>query len=68
LHEEDNILRSQALLFWSNYIETGNINTSRQDLLDIGDNVQLLSASQEKLVSRLKLLAHQELTCSNSNL
>jgi len=67
LHEEDNVLRSQALLFWSNYIETGNILLSKQDTLDIGGIPAILSISQEKLVERLKQLAKEELKCTVPN-
>jgi len=61
---DDHMLKHQALLFWCNYIETGNINLSKEDAVNCGDTPQILSASQEKLVERLRSIAKEELQCS----
>lgn len=59
----DDVLRSHALRMWANYVETGDILTSRHDL-DASDQEALrrvtsMTDDQQQFVARLRRLADE---------
>lgn len=54
-------LKSCALMYWANYIETETLHLSAQDALNMGQpkTVRRLDAGQIKVVAHLRALAKE---------
>jgi len=59
MFEDEHFLKAQALQFWINYLETGDVTVSASDVN--GGQINSLSDSQKMLVKRLTLLKEEEL-------
>lgn len=57
MFEQDNYLIHQSLSMWANYIETSDVNKSKEDALNVKIAPNNLSDSQIQLVNRLRSLA-----------
>lgn len=60
---EDKELLYRSLIMWRNYIQTGDVNLSTQDLVNCGDtkDVRMLNIDQQEFVIRLEELAKEQL-------
>jgi len=61
MFEQENHLIFQALSMWANYIETSDVNKSKEDALNVKSKPNSLTASQIQLVDRLRSLAEDAL-------
>lgn len=60
MFERDSECKAYALEAWANYIETGDLVTSRHDAAAIKRPVNVLTDQQQDFVRRLRRLAAQE--------
>lgn len=61
MFDSDRHIRNFALTLWANYIETGNVATSRHDVRP-PDKPNVLSDDQQRFVQRLRDMARAELS------
>lgn len=63
----DKELINQALNYWANYIETGEVHLSARDKINMGQLSKPLDDNQVLTVLRLRELAKQQLQNNSSN-
>lgn len=59
-HFRDNQIKATALKMWANYIESGDVNVSAEDLLKVQASPNELTEEQAEFVARLKNMASDE--------